>query len=162
MRRHGKPAATSAATLFVGCPNSKPRYFPVLYVNGIKKKYPKAAARPGDKVVLSVRENSRRAVVSVVDKTRLGVSRKLTGSGASLFGRTWIGDLSWPWPGDFQWGVPNFGTLRFSKSKRFGRPFATYHPAGFEPGAAYGDPLQIKISRFSREGESFKTIFKNF
>jgi Peptidase A4 family len=149
----------SSAGVFVGCYKGEPLYFLVLVVNRTDHKYTKLAPNPGDTVALHVFQSSISTVVSVTDKSRLGVKKELHGAGSKGGSGPWVGDTAWDNPKEL--AVPNFGKLHFFKAKLNGQPF----------GAAGGSAL-VRLNRRNRTtmqiktgkligGTSFTTTFKH-
>jgi hypothetical protein len=147
---------TTSAGLFVGCVNGKARYFPVLDLDGNVKRYRSAAVRAGDRVVLSAKENSVQAAVSLVDMTRSSTTKRLA-AGTGSFKDFAVGDEGWT-SSSMTWGVPDFGTLRFSKSKLNGHPLGSVALTRYDKTDTVGT-VQIKTSPLASDKETFKTVF---
>ncbi len=149
----------SAASLFVGCYQGKPHYFPSLVINGANHNYATLKAGAGDKVVLHVSQSASGTVVSVVDKSRKGVKKTLNGAGSQGGSAPWVGDSAWNNPGLL--GVPNFGKIDFSGSTLDGRPFGSAGSALVRWDRVNGPTTQITTSAFASNHESFATVFKH-
>jgi hypothetical protein len=148
----------SAASLFVGCDNGKPLYFPSLVVHGANNNYVKLKAGAGDKVVLHVSQSASGTVVSVVDKSRKGVKKTLNGAGSQGGSAPWVGDSGWYNPGLL--AVPNFGKIDFSGSTLDGHPFGSAGALA-RWNRVNGTTTQIATSAFASNHESFTTVFKH-
>jgi hypothetical protein len=149
----------AAVGLDIHCRNGKVIYFPIFNTgHSPNKAFAHARAHPGDTVVLSLRWNSTRLSLAVVDKTHPSVTRKLTAPGStSSFSDAAIGDsiIGKDVP------VPDFGKVTFTKSKING------HALGLAPGLTrvdlvnMSDVLQIKTGPIRSDNRSFTTTFKH-
>jgi hypothetical protein len=142
--------------LFVGCQNGKARYFPVFRIGSNITKFVSSHAQPGDKIVLTITGNTTHFTASVVDKTRSGVSHKLTGLGQSFFPDPAVVDTQWR-----NWPVPDFGVIKFSASKINGHPFGSELGVTRYNLVKSGSTVQIKTGPFGSDKESFKTTFEH-
>lgn len=154
-------AARTSAELFVGCVKGRPKYFPVLIVNGRQINYRALEVHAGDRIALSASESARGARVSVIDKTQKSIKKTITAHGARRVGDPWVGDQAWSDSGKTE-RVPNFDTLGYSNSKLNGRKL------GSSGGklkrfnrVSMTRKLQIVTGTLARDGESFKTLFKH-
>ncbi|MBV9311068.1 MAG: hypothetical protein JOZ73_09550 [Solirubrobacterales bacterium] len=153
-------AKQTAAELFVGCIGGRPRYFPVLIVNGTKRTYTALSVRQGDTIVLKAADSARGATVSLTDETQKRIKRSVTGRGSSQVGGPWMGDQAWSYSGKTE-HVPNFGTLGYSNTTVNGHLFGSFRRLGrFNRVTTHGS-LQIETGPVGRNGESFTTFFKH-
>lgn len=149
----------SAASVFVGCYHGKAYYFPSLVVGGVNHNYAKLHAAAGDKVVLHVSQGASGTVVSVADKSRTGVHKRLHGAGSQTGSAPWVGDSGWDNPALL--AVPSFGTVHFSGAMLDGQPFGSAGEALARWDRASGKTTQITTSAFASNHESFTTVFKH-
>lgn len=149
----------SAASVFVGCSQGKPHYFLSLVINGANHNYAALKAGAGDKVVLHVSQSASGTVVSVVDTSRTGVKKTLSGAGSQGGSAPWVGDSGWNNPGLL--GVPNFGKIDFSGSTLDGQPFGSAGSALVRWDRVNGTTTQITTSAFASNHESFTSVFKH-
>lgn len=152
----------SAAGMFVGCKGGKARYFVSLVVNGTVHNFPSLAAKPGDKVAVSLAEGGATRA-SVVDKTRKGVKKTLSGTGPFDVGGPVIGDTPVFPPSSTTTpeGVPDFGKLYFSNAQFDGLPIGSYDGHASQLDRYNGPTQQIATSSIGGNKMSFHTTFKH-
>lgn len=154
----------SAADVFVGCFGSKAAYFPSLEVNTSStklhgKNYTKDHIRPGDKVKLAVSQSKSKVTVSVVDMTQKKIHVTLHGAGSASGSDPWVGTVG-DNSHDKLLGVPNFGTMHFSKALLGGTPWGSAFPVRYDRYSKKGK-LQIATTAFAKNHEAFATVFKH-
>lgn len=149
----------SFAGLFVGCKNGKAHLFPVLVVDGKEKNYTAVRVHPGDMVKVQVARSASKVTVSLLDKKH---KIKLTrhGAGGTADVAPLLGDDYWKAKGRAV-GVPDFGALAFSHSLLNGSPFGKSSSATRYDRVNKKGTVQIETTRFAKNHESFKTIFKH-
>jgi hypothetical protein len=149
----------SAATVFAGCHNGIPTYFPALTINGNEVNYYNTPTRPGDLIEVSVKVTTRGTTVQVTDVTR-HVTKRRTGPGArsadALIGNV---DVLLE-PNGTELGVPAFGTVIFANCLIDGRALGRSHPLRVQ--RVHGRTLQIATGPLSPKGLVFATHYKHF
>jgi hypothetical protein len=148
----------SSATVFAGCHNGSPTYFPALTINGNEVNY-NTPTRPGDLIEVSVKVTTRGTSVQVTDVTR-HVTKRRTGPGArsvdALIGNV---DVLLE-PNGTELGVPAFGTMIFASCLIDGRALGRSHPLRVQ--RVHGRTLQIATGPLSPKGLVFATHYKHF
>jgi hypothetical protein len=149
---------SSAAGVITGCVNGKTVTFPWLAVNGTTTNYTTTTFSAGDLISLSAKVTTAGTTVQVTDVTT-GVTKKLTGPGASA-SAAWIGDdPAVNSSTGALLGVPNFGTLTFTNGLIDGKALTSGHPAGYL--RANAGIVQIAPGALSPAGTAFTTYYNH-
>ncbi len=161
----GMQSVNSFVGLDMFCKNGKAHYSPYIEVQGTAKVYAADTARPGDKVKFKLYESTAHTTGSVVDTTHAFRAAK-TGAGSGTGSGPQVGDRA-VYLGSAYLGVPNFGTLTFTKALANGStstpgPFGSLSPTGYDMHvSSASSPLRVQTDPFSSNKESFKTVFKH-
>ena len=147
----------SSAFVFTGCHNGKAVYFPALVINGSETNYTTTTVHAGNVIKVSTKVTTKGTTVSVTDATT-GVTKKLTGSGASP-SVAYVGDSDWVVNGTIL-GVPSFGTLSFTSCSVDGKALARAHPARYQR-VNSSNVVQITTGALSSTGTAFLTHYKH-
>ncbi len=147
----------SSAFVFTGCHNGKAVYFPALVINGSETNYTTTTVHAGNVIKVSTKVTTKGTTVSVTDATT-GVTKKLTGSGASP-SVAYVGDSDWVVNGTIL-GVPSFGTLSFTSWSVDGKALARAHPARYQR-VNSSNVVQITTGVLSSTGTAFLTHYKH-
>ena len=148
----------SSASLFTGCVNGKAVNYPALVINGHETPYPKSPFSAGDVINLSTNVTTKGTTVQVTDVTT-GASQKLTGAGASA-SAAYIGDTAWVNSTGTLLGVPNFGTLTFTKCRIDGITLAASLPYRYQR-VNSSNIVQIATGALPSTGTRFATSYKH-
>jgi hypothetical protein len=150
---------SSFAFVITGCVNGKAIYFPGLFVNGKATDYTKTHFSAGDVINLSASVTTSGTTVQVTDVTK-GVTKKLTGAGASA-SAAWIGDDSAvSGSTGTLLGVPKFGTLTFTNCLIDGKALGSRHPQEYQRVNKAGI-VQIAPGALSTVGTAFLMYYNH-
>lgn len=140
--------------LAVQCRHHKAHYLPTAFTaNGAVT--PGFAAHAGDKLVLSIKANSRVMFMSLIDKRSPKSDARIYGPGdASGYGDAQIGEFR------ASKAVPNFRTLTFTSSMLGGKPFGSDSPTGYDMTNPSTMAVQIATSAWTSHGTAFRTTYK--
>jgi hypothetical protein len=110
--------------LFAGC-YPTPRYWATSLINGRNAKHGASGiVHPGDTVRLYLYESAQRSYISLIDETsRIGWHR--SGPGAGHLNSPHIGDSDWTKSSGGAFPVPDFGSMRFTRSTMNNRPLGS-------------------------------------
>ena len=151
---------SSFAFVITGCVNGKATYFPGLVVNGKETDYTNTPLSAGDVINLSARVTTSGTTVQVADVTK-GVTKKLTGAGASA-NAAWIGDdAAVSGSTGKLLGVPKFGTLTFTNCLIDGGTLAVSLPHEYQR-VNSTNTVTIATGSLSSTGTAFATNYKHF
>lgn len=161
----GNKTTGSHVGLFVGCYRGKPDYFPFIDLNGHNTDYAAGNVQPGDQVVLRLSEGPKSSELTFQDVTH-NLVKVRTGSGLTGLGFPGIGDDSWLGRRGTELGVPDFGTIAFSRCQvngvALGSGGSAKSPAVFEyERATKAGTVQIATGPLTSGEQAFTTSFKH-
>ncbi len=153
----GLGVSYSSAFAFVGCRDGKAVYFPAVVINGKQVNFTRTPLHAGNLIELATVVTVKRTTVTVTDlSTR--VTTKRTGAGAHPT-RAFVGDSIWVPPGLDQLGVPDFGTLVFTRCSVSGKALGRWHPVRYQ--RTLLNIVQITTGALTSGGTEFATHFKH-